>query len=173
MKLAQHRMAWRTMLSRGLMFAAVWWVLSDGSPQSWVFGLPAVLVATTISVVAVAPTQLRWLPLLGFLTFFIKRSLLGAVDVSLRAMRPSLPLAPTLAEYYLRLPACGARTLLLNVISLLPGTLSADIQGDCLLVHVLDASTDFRTDLMEVEQAVARLYGINNIANRGAGYETV
>jgi len=42
---------------------------------------------------------------------------------------------------------------------LLPGTLSAEIEGQVLKVHVLDSRGDFLTGLKMLEQRVGRLWG--------------
>lgn len=169
MKLAQHRITWLSMLTRGVVFAIIWWMLTDGDHHSWWVGAPAVILATTINVIALGPIHMRWMRLLWFVPFFIKRSLVGAVDVSRRVLHPSMPLAPVLVRHPLMIPEGSARTLLLNIISLLPGTLSVDIHESCLTVHVLDGATDFGGELVEVEQAVARLYGLES---NGECYET-
>lgn len=163
MKLAQFEIAWPSTFIRGLLFATIWWTLTDGNPHSWWIGAPAVLLAAGVSAAAFGPSQLRWLQVFGFIPFFFKHSLLGAIDVSRRALQPSLPLAPVLAEYPLQIPEGDARTLLINIISLLPGTLSADVHGDRLLVHVLDKKTDYGNELAKVEQAVARLYALQYV----------
>lgn len=170
MKLAQHKISWPSMGMRGAIFAVIWWMLTDGDHQSWWVGIPAVMLATTINVIALGPIHMRWTRLYWFIPFFLKRSLVGAVDVARRVLHPSMPLAPVLTKYPLKIPEGSARTLLLNIISLLPGTLSVDIHENCLAVHVLDGATDFSRELAEVEQAVARLYGMRN---NGAQYETV
>lgn len=159
MNLTLGQTNWQSVITRGLIFAFFWWVLTQGDSTSWKLGAPVVLVATFISAFTVAPAHLRWLQALRLVPFFVKRSVLGATDVSLRALRRSIPLAPVLIEYQLSMPPGLPRMVLLNIISLLPGTLCADIRGDTLFVHVLDGNTDYRSELAEVEQAVARLYG--------------
>lgn len=160
MKLAQHKIVRFDLITRGSLFAIIWWMLTDGDAQSWWIGAPAVLLTAGISTVALGPSRMCWPQLFWFIPFFFKRSLVGAIDVSRRAIQPSLPLTPALVEHPLQIPKGDARTLLVNIISLLPGTLSADVRGDCLVVHVLDGKTDFRAELAEVEQAVARLYKV-------------
>lgn len=158
MKLSLGNIHWPSVFTRGAIFAFFWWVLTEGDAMSWKIGLPAVVAATIVSIITVAPAHLRWLQALRLIPFFVKRSVIGATDVSLRALRPSLPLAPMLVAYPLTIPPSLARMVLLNVISLLPGTLCADIRDDTLFVHVLDSSTDYNADLAEVERAVAKLY---------------
>lgn len=159
MQLIKHKVSWSALLVRGSAFAIIWWTLVDGQPHSWLIGAPTVITVTIVSVAVLAPTPLRWMQVPWFILFFFKRSLLGGLDVSRRALMPTLPLAPALIRYPLRTPEGLPRWITITTVSLLPGTLSADIQDDCLFVHVLDASTNFNAELEEVEQAIARLYG--------------
>jgi len=47
---------------------------------------------------------------------------------------------------------------LLSTISLLPGTLSAGIEGDLIDVHAIDVNDDPMADLQRLEQRVAGLF---------------
>jgi multicomponent Na+:H+ antiporter subunit E len=57
-----------------------------------------------------------------------------------------------------RLAAPGARVFLANCDSLLPGTLSADLQGDWLTIHTLSSETDSASELGRLARAVTRLF---------------
>lgn len=48
---------------------------------------------------------------------------------------------------------------LINITSLLPETLSAEIEGQVLKVHVLDSRGDFLAGLKALEQRVGRMWG--------------
>ncbi len=56
---------------------------------------------------------------------------------------------PELIEYPLRLP-CLSQVTMINITSLLPGTLNAGIEGQVLKVHVLDGRGEFLTGLKEL-----------------------
>jgi multicomponent Na+:H+ antiporter subunit E len=77
----------------------------------------------------------------------------------MRAFRPSLPIRPVLVEYRLRVPPGPGPVFMANVVSLLPGSLAAGLDGDRLLVHVLDRHGDFRRELSALERRVADLFG--------------
>jgi multicomponent Na+:H+ antiporter subunit E len=68
-----------------------------------------------------------------------------------------MPLQPALQEYRTTLSPGLPRVLFANVVSLLPGTLSADIDGASLQIHVLDERAANIKSLRELEAAVARL----------------
>ncbi len=154
------RAAATTFLARAGAFALVWWALSGGVPSSWWIGAPAVLLAALASVALVPRVGASWSGVLRFVPFFAWRSLLGGVDVARRAFHPRLPIAPGLVEHALRLPPGLPRVFMANTVSLLPGTLSAELADDVLTVHVLDREKDAGADLAAVERAVARLFGV-------------
>lgn len=142
--------------------AAAWWVVSEGRPGSWGVGAPVVLAAAAIAGAVVPwPRRLvRPLGLVRFLGFFAVQSLRGGLDVSRRALSPSRPLAPGLVELRTRLPEGAARVLLADVTSLLPGTLTVDLEGDRVLVHGLDAGPALEAGFRALEARVADLLGL-------------
>ncbi|BAZ92859.1 multisubunit Na+/H+ antiporter, MnhE subunit [Thiohalobacter thiocyanaticus] len=147
-------------LPRLLVFALAWWLITEGAAASWSIGVPAVVLATLISARLLPPQRLTPSGLLRFLGFFLHHSLLGAVDVARRAFQPSCPLDPAVIDYPLQLQPGPARVFMLNTVSLLPGTLSADLEADCLRVHVLDADQDNPAQLAQLEARVAALFGL-------------
>lgn len=80
---------------------------------------------------------MRWLSLIGLL---LPELVLGAVQVALLALRPRLHLRPAVVAYPLTVTTDAQITLLANLITLTPGTLSVDVSDDrrTLYVHVLD-----------------------------------
>jgi multicomponent Na+:H+ antiporter subunit E len=103
---------------RAVLHALLWGVLAGFEPGSWSLGVPAVLLAT-------------WL---------------------------SLRLAPALVPFDTALPPGLPRVLLLNSISLTPGTLSADIRDDTVWVHVLDGGGGHEAALAGLEARLARVF---------------
>ena len=100
---------------------------------------------------------LVWQGLLKFTPFFLWRSLQGGADVAWRAFHPGMPIVPPVIDYPLRLPPRLPQVLLANIVSLLPGTLSATLDGQTLKVQVLDSRGDFMTELKALDQRVARM----------------
>jgi multicomponent Na+:H+ antiporter subunit E len=96
--------------------------------------------------------------LLGFVPFFLWESLRGGVDVAARVMGRRLRIAPGFVTFSTRLPAGGARIFFVNCISLLPGTLAADLRGNTVRVHCLDRGSDIVPELRRLERAVLRLF---------------
>ena len=147
-------------MSRALLFSIMWWAFTNGAVGSWWIGLPAVAGATAVSVAMAPPLGLVWREVMRFVPFFLWHSLKGGVDVARWALHPRMSVTPELIEYPLRLPPGLSQVTMINISSLLPGTLSAEIEGQVLKIHVLDSRSDFLTGLKELEQRVGQLWGI-------------
>lgn len=151
------RQAWRALVL-AIVLALLWGVLAGNA--GWGFGAVAVVLGTLAGVQVALPKPPRWSPLrLGrFLIYFLKESLQGGVDIALRALHPRLPLQPVWIDYRLRLPGETARILFVMTISLLPGTLSADWEGDTVTVHAL--TPEAGAGLEDLEERIAALFAL-------------
>jgi multicomponent Na+:H+ antiporter subunit E len=80
---------------------------------------------------------LKWLVLLSY---FLKELILSGVKVAWLAVQPQLRLQPAIIAYPLTLVTDVQITLLANMITLTPGTLSVDVSADrkTLFIHALD-----------------------------------
>jgi multicomponent Na+:H+ antiporter subunit E len=162
-----RRFPWRgrSVVLRLLLFSGGWWALTEGEgrlEKSLPFGLAVVLAALFASLALPADGLPQWRPLgLARLLFaFLTGSLSGGLDVARRALSPRLPLAPAIFAYRLRLPPGPGRSLFMSALSLMPGTLSADLEGEHLMVHVLVARGDVALrQLQALEAHVARAVG--------------
>lgn len=95
----------------------------------------------------------------GFVWYFVANSLRGGFDVAQRVFRPRLAIAPGFLIYRTRLRHPTAQVFFLNLISLLPGTLSADFaEPDRITIHALDTNGDNHRELARLEDQVARLF---------------
>lgn len=148
-----------TVTSRTLLFSVMWWALTDGTPSSWWIGVPAVACAVIVSLALVPPVGIVWREVMRFVPFFLWHSFKGGVDVAWLVFHPRLPIAPELIEYPLRLPPGLSQVALINITSLLPGTLSVEIEGQQLTVHVLGSQGDYLSGLRALEQRVGRIWG--------------
>ena len=148
--------AWRVAL---VLF--VLWLLLAG-PASWPVGAAVALAGAAIGAWIAPGEPHPWRPvrLFGFALYFLRASLLGGIDVARRAWRVRVDVAPCFATYRLALPAGQPRTMMIGIVSLLPGTLSAalDASRSELLVHALDAGA--LASVPELERRVAWLFGL-------------
>jgi multicomponent Na+:H+ antiporter subunit E len=140
-------------------------VIAGSDPGSWIIGAPAVLFASWVSLrlraAAVGPDRngMRLGGLLRFAPFFAIESIRGGLDVAQRVMRPQLRINPGFQSYRPRLSDPIARVVFLDSISLLPGTLSADMREGVIQVHALDARSDLAPELARLERRIADLFG--------------
>ena len=157
---------------RAVLFALLWWILTEGATNSWLVGVPVVLLAVLASEVLLPGVSWSLPGAVRFVPFFLWHSLYGGVDVARRALHPRLPISPELFDYRWRLPPGLPRVFMANTVSLLPGTLSAELDEEHLRVHVLDQTGTFVSGLAVVEARVARLFGLRLVADGGeARYE--
>ena len=141
-----------------LLLVALWLALTGLT--DWVFGTVAVLLALAASH-WLAPMQFTRFSVPGlirFLPFFFYNSVAGGLDIARRALAPGLPLDLHDAYYELRLPPGQARTVFVATVSLLPGTLSRDLDGDTLRVHSI--AGDPASGLEQLERRIADLFGL-------------
>jgi multicomponent Na+:H+ antiporter subunit E len=152
----------RAVLWRSALFAGLWWLLSDGRADSWGVGSVSILAATTLSLrlLPPVPTYVSRIGLLRFVFFFFVQSLRGGIQVAWFALRPRLGLRPGIHEISLRLPEGIGRVLLANTLSLLPGTLSVELEGSRLCLHVLDEQAQTEADVRHAEARVAQMLGL-------------
>jgi multicomponent Na+:H+ antiporter subunit E len=155
--------AWSTvdrLLLSVAALAAIWLVIADANLASWVIGGPAVVAAAWAAGRLGTGLGVR-LSLRGFLLFvpfFLWESLRGGVDVALRTLGPRLRVNPGFTRYYIRLANPSGRVFMVSCVSLLPGTLSAELDGEWLIVHALSIDGDSNNELRRLEEIVARLF---------------
>ncbi|MEW8026429.1 MAG: Na+/H+ antiporter subunit E [Candidatus Thiodiazotropha sp.] len=78
------------------------------------------------------------LPFLTYLGVFFAALIRANLDMARRVLSPSLPLRPGVVEVNTRLKSSLGRLILANSITLTPGTLTVDLQGDSILIHWVD-----------------------------------
>lgn len=148
-----------------LVLALIWAVLTNGRLDAWIFGIPAVLAGAAIGLMLPDSARWRMSPqgAVVFAIWFAVQSVRGAVDVAGRAFAPRMPLRPGFRRYPLRFPPGAPRVMFVNTISLLPGTLSAEIAGEELIVHMLDTRADLASELSALEARIAALFVLHSL----------
>lgn len=155
-------------LARSGLFAVLWWALTEGA-GGWGFGAAVVVLVSAVSLWLANPGR-RFGSLRGtlrFVPFFLGQSLRGGVDVAYRAFHPRLPIAPAWRVYSLRLPEGPARVFMMTALTLTPGTLSVEAEGDNLRIHVLDGRLPIAQTFHRLETRVAHAFGVHLAADRG------
>ncbi|MDW7774067.1 MAG: Na+/H+ antiporter subunit E [Desulfobulbaceae bacterium] len=142
-----------------LVYSLIWFVLAGSDPASWIIGIPAVLLAVAVSIFLSPGSSFACKPLsiLLFMPHFIILSVLSGIDVMRRTFSLVPRINPGIFSYRTSLEG-SARILLTNVISLQPGTLSADLKGDEILIHVLDREMPLQSNIRNLELRIARIF---------------
>ena len=78
-----------------------------------------------------------WHRFVGYFPWLAWQILIATVQVTRLIWSPKLPIHPQLVRFHCRLPHNMARATLANSITLTPGTVTLDVQGDEYLVHAL------------------------------------
>ena len=84
---------------RAVLFAGLWWGLTEGEVDSWLVGVPAVIGATVASLLLRTEAGGRWrlVGTMQFVVFFVVESLRAGVDVARRAV--TLNIEPQIIKY--------------------------------------------------------------------------
>jgi multicomponent Na+:H+ antiporter subunit E len=145
---------------RLIIYLLTWWVLTKGAADSWVIGVPAILSALYIDLRFFRSDGTRWSwgAVLAFVFFFLKSSITSGLDVVRRVYHPRRPIMPAMIEYPLQLESSAAHNLFVCTVSLLPGTLSTAIDGEKLVIHVLDTGRPVEQELEIIEKRVAGIF---------------
>lgn len=132
-------------LFTGIVFAIIWAAVTGSlSPLNVVLGFLLGLMALWIIRRDFAGTRtvVRPWKLLSLLALFVKELALSAWRVAVLVASPKMDLRPGIFAYPLKVDRDIEITLLANLITLTPGTLSVDVSEDrrFLYVHALDCS---------------------------------
>jgi multicomponent Na+:H+ antiporter subunit E len=111
------------------------------------------------------PLRRAWRGLV-LLLVFLRELVVSALQVAWYVVRPTLRIRPAIIEYPLDVRTPREITLLANLISLTPGTLSLDVSPDrsCLYVHAITVANDDGSAVIEeikgsLEKHVGRALG--------------
>lgn len=133
------------------------WLAITGSPTiaNLLLGLAVALLSLALVRGHVSETTLKVRPLaaLRLTLLFIKELALSAFRVAVQVVTPRLVLKPGIFAFPLTVKRDFEITLLANLITLTPGTLSVDVSEDrkVLYVHALDCADPaaLRRDIAE------------------------
>lgn len=78
-----------------------------------------------------------WRRLLGYLPWLVVQIVKASLQVAYVVLHPSLPIDPEVVHFKRPLPHNLARLTLANSITLTPGTVTLDVDGDDYAVHAL------------------------------------
>ena len=136
-----------------LLVTFVLWMLLFWSVDPWVIGSGlffALIVGTVLGVLYPdGLTQVlnprRWLFFAIYIPYFLYYCLWANIDVAIRVIHPDVLIRPGIVKVRTTLKSEMAKTFLANSITLTPGTLTIDIDGQDLYVHWINIHTDDAT----------------------------
>ena len=126
------------------------WMLLVWSLDAWVIGAGlffALLIGTLLEDIypdglPKALNPRRWFFFLIYLPYFLLWCLRANIDVMLRVIHPDVPIRPGIVKVKTSLNNEMAKTFLANSITLTPGTLTVDIDGQDLYIHWINVSAE-------------------------------
>lgn len=141
----------RTTVVQACILFAFWLALSGRfEPLFIVTGIVTAVVVTAVTSpitrrclkagddhVPVGSVPVAILRSVGFICWMGSRILVASVQLAVIALSPRMPLQPCTVRFRTHLTRPLARATLANSISLVPGTLTVDIDGDVFTVHAL------------------------------------
>ncbi len=144
------------------VYALIWILLTNGDRKSWIIGIPAIILAGICNVSLTSPSVKypRPVAFFFFVFYFLKQSFLSGIDVMRRTLGPKVLVDPGLVPFTTFLPEGSSRVLLANTISLLPGTLTVDIEDNSIIIHTIDTSMPTWTNIQKLEGHIATLFNI-------------
>ncbi|MCG7535097.1 Na+/H+ antiporter subunit E [Pseudoalteromonas sp. OOF1S-7] len=173
-KTHSHNSDKRTLLIRAVIFSALWLLLTKGAWSSWLIGIVVVPVSVWMSMrlfnsspstagrnVRSVTGQLHYDRLLRLLPYFLLNSLKGGIQTARLAFSRRIEMRPGTVAYSVRLPSGYTQLWFIHLISLLPGTLSARLEGGQLLIHMLEVNESNYRDVIDCEQKIAYLFDLD------------
>ena len=121
----------------------LFWVLLNGSIAADVL-LVGVLTALLITLFfgrGLAPlaqfrfTPRAWIAAVQFLAYFFKEMIKSNFQLATIVLKPTLPINPGIVKVRTKLKSPMGRLLLANSITLTPGTLTLELDGEWLYIH--------------------------------------
>jgi len=134
-------------ISLTALLGVLWWLLSgQAKPLLLAFGLASVLFTVWLtSRMDRVDLESQPIPISRGLALFwaelSREIVLSSIQVVRAALSPRMPIQPHFLWARTRQPTDVGKVTLANSITLTPGTVTVDVQGDVLLVHALTESS--------------------------------
>lgn len=156
----------RHAIKLGLFLFAIWLLLSGHyTPLLLVLGVVSVLLVVLLAVRAdlidheMQPVLLKPSVLL-YWVWLAREIIKSNIDVSRRILDPRMPISPNIFTVKTAQKTDLGRATYANSITLVPGTVTMDVDGDVFTVHALtrEAAEDLKRG--EMDRRVCRVEGI-------------
>ncbi len=149
---------------RFTLFSLIWILLTGWQPGSWPLGVVFIIMASSLSLYLapqqpIVARQIKPAKLCSFWCYFFIHSLRGAWVTAQLALKPKQTLLPGVINYPIDMVNESHIFTFMQVISLLPGTVSAEHHGGEVRIHILDLNSFSRADIDDCFARVSKLLG--------------
>lgn len=156
-----------------LLLTSFWFLLVDGEFTSLIVGVVFIPMSILVSAKLyekVGRTQkkhrMNFRKVPKFIIFFLYQSLKGGTSAAVRVFSFNMNLKPEFIHYPMKYLSPGlSMNLFLNVVSLLPGSVSVIKEPNGVLVHVLAVTDSTIDEIYECECIVGELFGLEMPTN--------
>ena len=107
------------------------------------------------------PLQLGLRPFIYYAPWLLKEIVVANIDVTRRILHPRLPIRPTIVRVRASQKGDLGRVIYANSITLTPGTVSVDMEGDRITVHALSHEGAEEDMAGEMDRRVSKLEASN------------
>lgn len=157
----------------GLILLGFWLLLTNGDVYSFVVGIFFIPLAIYVSIILsrhtesiALKTSIKLTKIPSFALFFIIQSFKGGIDTALRAFAKPLNIKPEFIHYHIHsVPSGPPMNLFMNIVSLLPGSVSVIREKRGVLVHVLAKNENTLHEMCACEKAICELFGVEYIGS--------
>ena len=106
--------------------------------------------------------DVRWFRLARYLPWLLWQIALSSIQVARVVFDPELPIEPRSIHFKTGLPHTLARLTLAQSITLTPGTVTLELEGDDIFVHVLTSEAADELKRGSIQDAVYPLFGVDS-----------
>lgn len=102
--------------------------------------------------------ELRFFRAIYYFFWLVYQIIMAGFHVVGVIIKPSMPIKTAILKFRVDLPSSHAKMILGNSITLTPGTLTIDIEGDLFTVHALDEASYGSLENDEMPRQVLQLF---------------
>ncbi len=106
-----------------------------------------------------------WGKMVLYLPWLFARIVQSSLHLTKLILHPKLPIHPKLIRYESKLQETPAIVLLGNSITLTPGTITAEVDGQMLLVHAMDEVSAGDVTSRRLESKIADVFGESDLSS--------
>jgi multicomponent Na+:H+ antiporter subunit E len=149
------------LLKKTIAYFVIWsFVVGQATLYALVLGVLCALAVAWVDLHR-SPSTARpfpWARLVPYVPWLIVRMVQSGWHMTRLILHPRLPIDPQIISYKPRLRQPAGLVLLGNSITLMPGTITAEITSDQLLVHAIDSQSGEDIVSGKLEDRVAQMF---------------